>query len=568
MSNQIEELDELKGLSDKEKELALKILLDYQNSGESKILEELKNQDFKEQPVDIITFIKDRQYLGDAWHAPGGKCKLFPYWEEKLKELFPDNVTTSVNTFILSGARGLGKSEIAVTCCLYMMHRLMCLRNPYEYLNLKPTEKIAFSFMNITESLAKDIGVTKFQNTVQCSPWFMARGTLSGRRAVIWNPPDFINIIIGSQPGHVIGQATYCCLEGTTKIVTSEGVFQIKDLVNKEIVVPSMDSDRSIVLSDKCTVKPTSVTNDYIEIEFEDGTLIKCTPEHRFMLKNGGYKEAQYLTTEDEIQEVEPFGYIYKFTDLTTNKIYIGKREKPYFDFAYWGSGKVWSQILASVGRENIKREILCFANSRKELRELEIHYISQYNSTDPSVGYNIHKGGAGGNSLNNTQKWSELHRGERNGRYGMPVSEETREKISIANTGRRYSDEINKKKGRPGGPKPPGFGDKISKAQKGRVRSELELEHVKEGSRKTAEKNRGKITYNNGFNEIRILPTETPPEGFVRGGSPKRRQRMKELYESTDNFKGRHWFTDGETEVYAKTCPEGFIPGRVKKCK
>lgn len=210
MSNQLEELDELKGLSEQERDLALKILLDYQNSGESKILEELKNQDFKEQPVDIITFIKDRQYLGDAWHAPGGKCKLFPYWEEKLKELFPDNVSTSVNTFILSGARGLGKSEIAVTCCLYMMHRLMCLRNPYEYLNLKPTEKIAFSFMNITESLAKDIGVTKFQNTVQCSPWFMARGTLSGRRAVIWNPPDFINIIIGSQPGHVIGQATYC----------------------------------------------------------------------------------------------------------------------------------------------------------------------------------------------------------------------------------------------------------------------------------------------------------------------------------------------------------------------
>lgn len=568
MSNQIEELDELKGLSDKEKELALKILLDYQNSGESKILEELKNQDFKEQPVDIITFIKDRQYLGDAWHAPGGKCKLFPYWEEKLKELFPDNVTTSVNTFILSGARGLGKSEIAVTCCLYMMHRLMCLRNPYEYLNLKPTEKIAFSFMNITESLAKDIGVTKFQNTVQCSPWFMARGTLSGRRAVIWNPPDFINIIIGSQPGHVIGQATYCCLEGTTKVVTSEGVFQIKDLVDKEIVVPTMDSHKNIVLSDNCTVKPTAITNDYIEIELEDGTMIKCTPEHRFMLKTGEYKEAQYLTTNDEIQESEPFGYIYKFTDLTTNKIYIGKREKPHFDSAYWGSGKIWSQVLASVGRENIKREILCFANSRKELRELEIYYISQYNSTDPSVGYNIHKGGAGGNSLNNKEKWSELHRGERNGRYGMPVSSETREKIGKANTGRRYSDEINKKKGRPGVPKPPGFGDKISKAQKGRVRSEIELEYVREGSKKTAEKNRGKITYNNGVKEIRILPTEKPPEGFVKGGSPKRRQRMKELYESTDNFKGRHWFTDGETEVYARNCPEGFIPGRLKKCK
>ena len=98
----------------------------------------------------------------------------------------------------MSGARGLGKSEIAVTCGLYIMYRVMCLRSPLEYFNLKPTEKIAFAFMNITEALAYDIGVSKFQATVQLSPWFMKRGTMSGRSEIVWNPPDFINIIIGS----------------------------------------------------------------------------------------------------------------------------------------------------------------------------------------------------------------------------------------------------------------------------------------------------------------------------------------------------------------------------------
>ena len=83
----------------------------------------------------------------------------------------------------------------------------MCLRSPLEYFNLKPTEKIAFAFMNITEALAIDIGVSKFQATVQLSPWFMQRGTMSGRSELVWNPPDYINIIIGSQPRHVIGQA-------------------------------------------------------------------------------------------------------------------------------------------------------------------------------------------------------------------------------------------------------------------------------------------------------------------------------------------------------------------------
>ena len=199
--------EELNNLSEQEKELALKILSEYSNTGGSDTYNKLVLSDYKEVPVDIITFIKDPKYLGKAWHLASGKCKLFPAWEEKLKSIFPDNVSTNYNNVIFSGARGLGKSEIAVTCGLYLMYRVMCLKNPHDYFNLKPTEKIAFAFMNITEVLAMDIGVSKFQSTVQASPWFMERGTITGKNDLIWNPPDYINIVIGSQPRHVVGQA-------------------------------------------------------------------------------------------------------------------------------------------------------------------------------------------------------------------------------------------------------------------------------------------------------------------------------------------------------------------------
>lgn len=205
MINDFDNLD-LEGLNDEEKQIALQILNEYAVKGSSNIYQNLIESDYKEIPVDIITFIKDPLYLGNAWHDASGKCKLFPYWEKRLKELFPDPYTTSVNNAIFSGARGLGKSETAVTCGLYLMYRIMCLKNPHLTLNIKPTEKIAFAFMNITKELATDIGVSKFQSTVQMSPWFMQRGTLSGRDEVVWNPPDYINIIIGSQPRHVIGQ--------------------------------------------------------------------------------------------------------------------------------------------------------------------------------------------------------------------------------------------------------------------------------------------------------------------------------------------------------------------------
>lgn len=199
---------DLASLSEEERKAVLQILNEVSTEGSSHKYHEILYSDYEEIPVDILTFIKDYRYLGKAWHLSDGECKLYPYWESKLKELFPDNITTSVNNLILSGARGLGKSEIAITVMLYIMYRVMCLKNPLEYFGLKPTEKIAFSFMNITEALAYDIGVSKFQNTIQMSPWFMERGTMSGKKDLVWNPPSYINIIIGSQPRHVIGQAT------------------------------------------------------------------------------------------------------------------------------------------------------------------------------------------------------------------------------------------------------------------------------------------------------------------------------------------------------------------------
>ena len=199
----------LEGLSEEEKQIVLKILNEYSESGVSSTLQEIQNADYKELPVDIETFLTDDRYLGKAWKDAEGNSKLYPFWLEKLKILFPDPYTTSVNNYIESGARGLGKSEIAVgACCAYIMYRVMCLKDPIQYYSLKATDKIGFAFMNITKDLSEEIAVDKFQKTIQMSPWFMSRGTTRQRNnQVYWDPPSPINVIIGSQSSDVIGQA-------------------------------------------------------------------------------------------------------------------------------------------------------------------------------------------------------------------------------------------------------------------------------------------------------------------------------------------------------------------------
>ena len=323
------DLSQLNGLSEKEKEYALQILKELSSKGNSEKFNDLLYGDYDEIPVDIETFLHNPKYLGKGLVNEEGKFTVFPYWVETLKKIFPTNIDTAYNTVILSGAIGLGKSFVAVICMLYMLYRMLCLKDPYLHYGLQPIDKITFSLMNITMDAAKGVAWDKLQQLLQSSEWFMNHGRVSKSLQPEWQPEKGIELIYGSQPRHVIGRAVYC-LDGDTKIATTEGVYKLNELVNKPIKVFTYDDAGDITISDTCTVMPTIESAEEYQIELEDGSVIKCTPNHKFMLTDGSYKEAQYLTLDDELMNVNRYGYVYK-TIYTINKVYLNT-PKQYYD--------------------------------------------------------------------------------------------------------------------------------------------------------------------------------------------------------------------------------------------
>lgn len=302
----IDKQELLKNLNEEERKVVLDILKQYGEKGSSELLEKIKYKDYKEIPVDIETFINNDNYLGKAWKDKEGNTKLYPFWLNVLKTIFPTNVSTVYDTLLESGARGLGKSEIACGIIApYLMYRIFCLKNPLEFFHLKNNEKIVFAFMNIKLELTEAIAIDKFQKTIQMSPWFMSMGKMTSyNNQPYWIPPEPVEIIIGSQADDVIGLPVYFCLDEDTIVNTIDGDFKIKDLENKKIRVNNIDSEGNMCVSEECTVKVTGEFQDEYEIELEDGSIIKCTPNHRFMLKNGSYKEAKDLTEKDELFDV------------------------------------------------------------------------------------------------------------------------------------------------------------------------------------------------------------------------------------------------------------------------
>jgi len=116
--------------------------------------------------------------------------------------------------------------------------------------------------------------------------------------------------------------------------------------------------------------------------------------------------------------------YIYKITNLVTNKIYIGLSQKtPLENPEYFGSGKIIRRSILKHGRKNFVKEILFECDDKLLLADKEQYFIHFLDSQNPLIGYNIHKGGFGGDTISHhPNKWDIQSRSAKTriARYGQ----------------------------------------------------------------------------------------------------------------------------------------------------
>ena len=143
--------------------------------------------------------------------------------------------------------------------------------------------------------------------------------------------------------------------------------------------------------------------------------------------------------------------------------------------------------------------------------------------------------------SAETRKKMSEAHKGKQAWNKGIPQSEETRKKNSEAHKGennywfgKHHSEEAKKKN---------------SEAHKGENNYWFGKHHSAEARKKISEANKG----------------ENHPL-FGKHHSEETRKKMSEANKGKNHWtKGTHWYNNGVKCIKAKTCPDGFVPGRLK---
>lgn len=93
------------------------------------------------------------------------------------------------------------------------------------------------------------------------------------------------------------------CLSGDTRIPLLDGTTKtMKELEGKEnFWVYSIDKDGSIVPGLAKSARWTGYRSDMVEVELDNGEIVNATKDHRFMLRDGTYTEAENLKAGDSL---------------------------------------------------------------------------------------------------------------------------------------------------------------------------------------------------------------------------------------------------------------------------
>ena len=135
-------------------------------------VEELKwlqaHPDFEQMPASMEEFLGD-DYLNIAKGVRSGV-------KAELIELFGDEVNghkMSVYRWAMfTGAIGIGKTTMASIVLPYMVHWVLCLKNPQDFFDLLPGSRIAFMQMSTSSDQAKEVVFGDIKARIEYSPWF------------------------------------------------------------------------------------------------------------------------------------------------------------------------------------------------------------------------------------------------------------------------------------------------------------------------------------------------------------------------------------------------------------
>ena len=148
-------------------------------------LEVLKDNNFRETPVNAKEFVEGEAYLGQPplsqvqYDIVEAMSQI--YKQEDLIDLLGDEEGTryykkyTKNEIILQLGKGSGKDFVSTVACAYIVYKLLCLKDPARYYGKPSGDAIDIINVAINAQQAKNVFFKGFKNKIENSPWFAGK---------------------------------------------------------------------------------------------------------------------------------------------------------------------------------------------------------------------------------------------------------------------------------------------------------------------------------------------------------------------------------------------------------
>lgn len=123
---------------------------------------------FEQRPAAFPEFVGP-EYLGIEKHL---RARIFA----ELKEILGDEINihkiARYSEALITGGIGIGKTTVASVVLPYMVHWVLCLKDPQDYFGLMPGSRIAFMQMSTSKDQALEVVFGDVKARIEHSPWF------------------------------------------------------------------------------------------------------------------------------------------------------------------------------------------------------------------------------------------------------------------------------------------------------------------------------------------------------------------------------------------------------------
>jgi hypothetical protein len=148
-------------------------------------LEVLKDNNFRETPVDARTFVEGEDFLGQPplsqiqYDIVEAMSQI--YKQEDLIDLLGDEEGRryykkyTKNEVILQLGKGSGKDFVSTVACAYIVYKLLCLKDPARYFGKPSGDAIDLINVAINAQQAKNVFFKGFKTKIEKSPWFAGK---------------------------------------------------------------------------------------------------------------------------------------------------------------------------------------------------------------------------------------------------------------------------------------------------------------------------------------------------------------------------------------------------------